>query len=58
MGRRRSKVKESTAIRYSEAFKGQVVDEMACERMETDLDDFKKKNALTLSDARKTRGRK
>ncbi len=32
--------------------------EIACERMETDLDDFKKKNALTLSDARKTRGRK
>ncbi len=30
--------------------------EIACERMETDLDDFKKKNALTLSDARKTRG--
>lgn len=32
--------------------------EIACERMETDLDDFKKKNALTLSDARKTRGLK
>lgn len=32
--------------------------EIACERMETDLDDFKKKNALTLSDVRKTRGRK
>ena len=32
--------------------------EIACERMETDLDDFKKKNALTLSDARKSRGRK
>ena len=30
--------------------------EIACERMETDLDDFKKKNALTLSDVRKTRG--
>ena len=32
--------------------------EIACERMETDLDDFKKKNALTLSDVRKKRGRK
>jgi len=32
--------------------------EIACERMETDLDDFKKKNALTLSDVRKTRGLK
>ena len=32
--------------------------EIACERMETGLDDFKKKNALTLSDVRKTRGRK
>ena len=30
--------------------------EIACERMDTDLDDFKKKNALTLSDVRKTRG--
>lgn len=32
--------------------------EIACERMETGVDDFKKKNALTLSDVRKTRGRK
>jgi transposase len=32
--------------------------EIACERMETGLDDFKKKNALTLSDVRKKRGRK
>ena len=32
--------------------------EIACERMETGIDDFKKKNALTLSDVRKTRGRK
>ena len=32
--------------------------EIACEQMETDLDDFKKKNALTLSDVRKRRGRK
>ena len=32
--------------------------EIACERMDTGLDDFKKKNALTLSDVRKTRGRK
>jgi len=30
--------------------------EIACERMETDLDDFKKKNALTLSDVRRKRG--
>ena len=30
--------------------------EIACERMQTDLIDFKKKNALTLSDVRKTRG--
>ncbi len=32
--------------------------EIACERMGTGLADFKKKNALTLSDARKTRGLK
>jgi len=32
--------------------------EIACERMETDLDDFKKKNALTLSDVRRKQGRK
>ena len=32
--------------------------EIACERMEMDVDDFKKKNALTLSDVRKKRGRK
>jgi len=32
--------------------------EIACERMETDLDDFKKKNALTLSGVRKKQGRK
>jgi len=32
--------------------------EIACERLETDPDDFKKKNALTLSDVRKKRGRK
>ena len=31
---------------------------IACERMEMDVDDFKKKNALTLSDVRKKRGRK
>lgn len=31
--------------------------EIACERMDTPLDDFKKKNALTLSDVRKMRGR-
>lgn len=30
--------------------------EIACERMDTDLADFKKKNALTLSDVRNTRG--
>lgn len=30
--------------------------EIACERMDVDLDDFKKKNASTLSDARKKRG--
>ncbi len=29
--------------------------EIACERMNTDLGDFKKKNALTLSDVRKMR---
>jgi len=32
--------------------------EIACERMETDLDDFKKKNALTLSGVRRKRGLK
>ena len=32
--------------------------EIACERMDVDLDDFKKKNALTLSDVRKMRERK
>ena len=32
--------------------------EIACEQMEMDVDDFKKKNALTLSDVRKKRGRK
>ena len=30
--------------------------EIACERMDMDLDDFKKKNASALSDARKKRG--
>lgn len=30
--------------------------EIACERMGEDVTDFKKKNALTLSDARKMRG--
>ena len=32
--------------------------EIACERMETDVDDFKKKNGLTLSDVRRKQGRK
>jgi len=32
--------------------------EIACERMEVDLDDFKKKNGLTLSDVRRKQGRK
>ena len=32
--------------------------EIACERMETDLADFKKKNALTLSGVRRRRGLK
>jgi len=32
--------------------------EIACERLETDLDDFKKKNALTLSGVRRRRGLK
>lgn len=32
--------------------------EIACERMETDLADFKKKNAMTLSDVRRKQGRK
>lgn len=32
--------------------------EIACERMDVDLADFKKKNALTLSDVRRMRGRK
>ena len=32
--------------------------EVACERMGTDLTDFKKKNALTLSDVRRKRGLK
>lgn len=30
--------------------------EIACERMDTTLEDFKKKHALTLSDVRKMRG--
>lgn len=32
--------------------------EIACERMEVDLGDFKKKNGLTLSDVRRKQGRK
>lgn len=32
--------------------------EIACERMETGVDDFKKKNGFTLSDVRRKRGRK
>lgn len=32
--------------------------EIACERMNEDLDDFKKKNGLTLSDVRRKQGRK
>ena len=32
--------------------------EIACERMEVDLDDFKKKNGLTLSDVRRKPGRR
>lgn len=32
--------------------------EIACERMDVDLDDFKKKNGLTLSDVRRKQGRK
>lgn len=32
--------------------------EIACERMEVDMDDFKKKNGLTLSDVRRKQGRK
>ncbi len=32
--------------------------EIACERMDIDVHDFKKKNALTLSDVRRKRGRK
>ena len=32
--------------------------EIACERMEVDLADFKKKNGLTLSDVRRKQGRK
>jgi len=32
--------------------------EIACERMEVDLDDFKKKNGLTLSDVRRKQGRR
>ena len=32
--------------------------EIACERMDVDVYDFKKKNALTLSDVRRKRGRK
>lgn len=32
--------------------------EIACERLGTGLDDFKKKNALTLSDARRRQGRR
>lgn len=32
--------------------------EIACERMDMDVDDFKKKNALALSDVRRKQGRK
>ncbi len=32
--------------------------EIACERMDVDMDNFKKKNALTLSDVRRKRGLK
>ncbi len=32
--------------------------EVACEQMKVDLDDFKKKNELTLSDVRRKQGRK
>ena len=32
--------------------------EIACERMDVDPDDFKKKNGLTLSDVRRKQGRK
>lgn len=32
--------------------------EIACERMDTDVNDFKKKNELTLSDVRRKQGRK
>ena len=32
--------------------------EIACERMEIDVGDFKKKNGLTLSDVRRKQGRK
>jgi len=32
--------------------------EIACERMEVDLNDFKKKNGLTLSDVRRKQGRR
>lgn len=32
--------------------------EIACERLGTDLDDFKKKNGLTLSDVRRKQGRR
>ena len=32
--------------------------EIACERMDVDMHDFKKKNGLTLSDVRRKQGRK
>ena len=32
--------------------------EIACERMNVELDDFKKKNGLTLSDVRRKQGRR
>lgn len=32
--------------------------EIACERMDVELNDFKKKNELTLSDVRRKQGRK
>jgi transposase len=32
--------------------------EIACERMDVDMNDFKKKNGLTLSDVRRKQGRK
>ena len=41
---------------HMDSLLGQAFLEIACERMDTTAEDFKKKHALTLSDVRKMRG--